>query len=128
MAPLHGMQPPCRGFDPNRSACRTFRASNGYKPTRGASRLDPDRIESCENQLLGKALSKCHQQLEWASESNLPPQQGPQHVFFLPQKADPRLRVCGYVQIGLTNMSLLHFELLFPNHDRCLPLLAARKS
>jgi hypothetical protein len=38
----------------------------------------------CENQLLGKALSERHQQLEWAIEPNLPPQECPHHVFFLP--------------------------------------------
>src|SRR5438552_750245 len=75
--------------------------------------------------LLGKALSERHQQLEWAIEPNLPPQQCPHHVFFLPQKADPRLRVSGNVQIGLADMSLFHADLLLPNHDSCLPLLMA---
>jgi hypothetical protein len=68
----------------------------------------------CENQLLGKALSERHQQLEWAIEPNLPPQECPHHAFFLPQKADPRLRVSGNVQIGLADMPLLHADLLFP--------------
>src|SRR5215211_7466937 len=79
----------------------------------------------CENQLLGKALSERHQQLEWAIEPNLPPQECPHHVFFLPQKADPRLRVSGNVQIGLADMPLLHADLLFLNHDSCLSLLIA---
>src|SRR5919109_4675399 len=79
----------------------------------------------CENQLLRKALSERHQQLEWALEPNLPPQQCPHHVFFLPQKADPRLRVSGNVQIGLADMPLFHADLLFLNHDSCLPLLIA---
>ena len=77
------------------------------------------------NDLLGKALSERHQQLEWASEPNLPPQQCPDHVSFLPQKADPRLRVSGHVQIGLADMPFFHAELLVLNHDRCLPLLMA---
>src|SRR5438552_13903751 len=75
--------------------------------------------------LLGKALSERHQQLEWAVELNLPPQERPHHVFFLPQKADPRLRVSGNVQIGLADMPLFHADLLFLNHDSCLPLLMA---
>src|SRR5438034_9724252 len=75
--------------------------------------------------LLGKALSERHQQLEWAIEPNLPPQQCPNHVFFLPQKADPRLRVSGNVQIGLADMPFFHADLLFLNHDSCLPLFMA---
>src|SRR4030095_5149923 len=78
-----------------------------------------------ENQLLGKALAERHQQLAWAIEPNLPPQEGPHHVFFLPQKADPRVRVSGHVQIGLADMPLFHADLLFLNHDSCLPLLMA---
>jgi hypothetical protein len=35
------------------------------------------------------------------------------------------LRVGGNVLIGLANMSLLHADLLLPNHDRCLALLMA---
>ena len=54
--------------------------------------------------LLGKALSERHQQLERALEANLPPQQRPHHASFLPQKADPRLRVGGHAQIGLADM------------------------
>ena len=77
------------------------------------------------HRLLGKALSERHQQLEWAIEPNLPPQQCPHHVFFLPQKADPRLRVSGNVQIGLADMPLFHADLLLLNHDSCLPLLMA---
>src|SRR3954463_10824091 len=79
----------------------------------------------CENQLLRKALSERHQQLEWAIEPNLPPQQCPHHVFFLPQKADPRFRVSGNAQIRLANMPLFHADLLFLNYDSCLPLLMA---
>src|SRR5436190_14013294 len=75
--------------------------------------------------LLGKALSERHQQLEWAIEPNLPPQQCPHHVSFLPHKADPGLRGGGNVQIGLADMSLFHADLLLPNHDSCLPLLMA---
>src|SRR5437660_4405596 len=75
--------------------------------------------------LLRKALSERHQQLEWAIEPNLPPQERPHHVFFLPQKADPRLRVSGNVQIGLADMPLLHAHLLVLDHDSCLPLLMA---
>src|SRR5438552_5557970 len=75
--------------------------------------------------LLGKALSERHQQLEWAIELNVPPQQCPHHVFFLPQKADPRLRISGNVQIGLANMPLLHTHFLVLDHDSCLPLLMA---
>src|SRR3954469_5043275 len=71
----------------------------------------------CENQLLRKALSERHQQLEWAIEPNLPPQQGPRHVFFLPEKADPRLRVGGNVQIGSADTPLCHADLLLMNHD-----------
>src|SRR5438046_9605020 len=78
--------------------------------------------------LLGKALSERHQQLEWASELNLPPQQRPHHVFFLPQKADPRLRVSGNVQIRLADMPLFHAYSLVPNDDSCLPLLIAGES
>ena len=74
-----------------------------------ASVLDAGKFESlalCENQLLGKALSERHQQLEWAIEPNLPPQQCPHHAFFLPQKADPCLRVRDNVQIRLADMPL----------------------
>src|SRR5438876_2843577 len=78
--------------------------------------------------LLGKALSEHHQQLEWAIELNLPPQQRPHHVFFLPQKADPRLRVSGNVQIRLADMPLFHAYSLVPNDDSCLPLLMAGES
>src|SRR5439155_21252875 len=78
--------------------------------------------------LLGKALSERHQQLEWAIEPNLPPQQCPHHVFFLPQKADPGLRVSGNVQIGLADVSRFHADLLFLNHDSCLPPLMAGES
>jgi hypothetical protein len=59
-----------------------------------------------ENQSLRKALSECHQQLERANQPNLPPQQCPPHVFFLPQKADPCLRVRDNVQIRLADMPL----------------------
>src|SRR5882724_3290817 len=75
--------------------------------------------------LLGKALSERHQQLDWAIEPNLPPQQCPHHVFFLPQKADPRLRISGNVQIGPADMPLLHAHFLVLDHDSCLPLLMA---
>src|SRR5919206_277306 len=78
-----------------------------------------------ENQLLGKALAERHQQLEWAIEPNLPPQECPHHVFFLPQQADPRLRVSGHVQIGLADMPLLHAHFLVLNHDSGLPRLMA---
>src|SRR6184192_2497705 len=82
----------------------------------------------CENQLLRKALSEPHQQLEWAIELNLPPQQCPHHVFFLSQKADPRLRVSGNVQIRLADMPLFHAYSLVLNDDSCLPLLMAGES
>src|SRR5437879_13793353 len=75
--------------------------------------------------LLGKAFSERHQQLEWAIELNLPPQQRPHHVFFLPQKADPRLRISGNVQIGLADMPLLHAHFLVLDYDSRLPLLMA---
>src|SRR5438132_1691825 len=75
--------------------------------------------------LLGKALSERHQQLEWAIELNLPPQERPHHVFFLPQKADPRLRISGNVQIRLADMPLFHAYSLVLNDDSCLPLLTA---
>src|SRR5437764_2212917 len=75
--------------------------------------------------LLGKALSERHQQLEWAIELNLPPQERPHHVFFLPQKADPRLRVSGNVQVRLTDMPLFHAYSLVLDHDSCLPPLIA---
>src|SRR3954469_10206087 len=78
-----------------------------------------------ENQLLRKALSKRQQHLEWAIQPNLPPQQCPYHVFFLPQKADPRLRISGHVQIGRTNMPLVYADRLFLYQDSCLPLLVA---
>lgn len=80
---------------------------------------------NCENQLLGKALSERHQQLEGAIEPNLSPQQCPHDILFLPQEADPRLPVSGYVQIGLTDMSLFHADLLLSNDDGCLPRLVA---
>ena len=66
--------------------------------------------------LLWKTISERHQQFEWAIEPNLPPQQCPHHVFLLPQKADPRLRVSGNVQIGLADMPLIHAHFLV--HDR----------
>src|SRR5947209_13408184 len=75
--------------------------------------------------LLRKALFERHQQLEWAIEPNLPPQECPHHVFFLPQQADPRLRVSGNVQVGLADMPLLHAHFLVLDHDSCLPLLIA---
>src|SRR5438552_3820443 len=75
--------------------------------------------------LLGKAPSERHQQLEGAVELNFPPQQCSHHVSFLPQKADPGLRVGGNVQIGLADMPLFHADLLLLNHDSRLPLLMA---
>src|ERR1700730_2365311 len=89
-----------------------------------ASLLDSGKFESralCENQLLGKALSERHQQLEWAIEPNLSPQQCPHDVSFLRQEADPRLRVGGNVQIGLANMPLFHADLVVLDDDGCLP-------
>jgi hypothetical protein len=72
-----------------------------------------------------EALSERLQQLEWAIEPNLPPYQCPHHIFFVPQKADPRSRVSGNVQIGVADMPLFHTDFLFLNHDSCLPLLSA---
>src|SRR5215216_3529594 len=83
------------------------------------------RVWLTGNQLLGKALSERHQEREWAIEPNLPPQQCPQRVFFLPHKTDPRLRVSGDVQIRLADVPLFHGDLLLLNHDSCLPLLIA---
>src|SRR5437868_11883533 len=78
--------------------------------------------------LLGKALSERHQQLEWAIELDLSPQERPHHVFFLPQKADPRLRVSGNVQIRLVDMPLFHAYFLVLNNGSCLPLFIACES
>jgi hypothetical protein len=63
------------------------------------------------SQLLRKALSERHQQLERALEPNFSPQQCPHYVSFLPQKANPRLRVGGDVQIGLADVPT--FTLIF---------------
>lgn len=80
-----------------------------------------------EIQLLGKALSERHQQLKRAIEPNLPPQQCPDHIFLIPQEADPSLRVRANVEIRLADMSLLHPDFLVLDHDRCLPLLTTGK-
>src|SRR4030095_14804165 len=115
-----------------RRACLLQRAMWLYSPGHTETRHLTHRTKVSfrqprlgENQLLGKALAERHQQLEGTIEPNLPPQQGPHHVSFLPQQADPRLRVSGHVQIGLADMPFFHADLLLLNHDSGLPLLMA---
>src|SRR5437667_8964191 len=106
------------GFaDPRRSA-------GHHGPGAKAGSKIVHAILLCEFLSSGReTLSEGDQQLEWPSEANLPPQESPHHVFFLPQKADPRLRVSGHVQIALADMPFLYADLLFSNHHSCLPLL-----
>src|SRR4029450_9217072 len=98
-----------------RSPHRTSAWSAGSCPscaTRNPERLNAEltrdgvdlhRLPRIRDQLLRKALSERHQQLEWAIGPNVRRQQCPHHVFFLPEKADPRLRVSGNVQILLAD-------------------------
>src|SRR5215468_9660497 len=118
MACTRSWEPDVRAYDRLVDVSRTA-------PDWASGIIRSEEVRDRRTRLLGKALSERHQQLEWAIEPNLPPQQCPHHVSFLPQQADPRLRVSGNVQIGLADMPLFHADLLLLNHDSGLPLLMA---
>src|SRR5207302_5423472 len=91
----------------------------------GATNVTGKEVTLFRTALLREALPERHEQLERPFEPNLPAQQRPHHALFLLQKADPRLRVGGDVQIRLADVPVRYGQFPVPYYDRRLTRFVA---